>query len=162
MNKDLYEWDRNFSRRAFGFYKTMTKEIVYSSLEEIQEVAKKIILFSEDKKVWLFEGEMGAGKTTLIKAICACLGVTDNVTSPTYSLVNEYQSRDNNTLYHFDFYRIKNESEALDMGIEEYFYSGGYCFVEWPSKIPNLLPEAFLEIVILEMDGIRKIQLNKY
>ena len=91
---------------------------------------------------------MGAGKTTLIKSLCAALGVKDNVTSPTFSIVNEYQASGNQKVYHFDFYRLKNQTEALDMGYEEYFYSDAYCFVEWPEMIPDLLPDHYINIKI--------------
>lgn len=100
----------------------------------------KVLLKNIKPKVWLFYGTMGCGKTTLIKVLAKELGVTDRVSSPTFSLVNEYQSDKGNTLYHFDFYRIKKEEEALDIGIDEYFYSDNYCFVEWPKKIENLVP----------------------
>jgi len=100
---------------------------------------------------------MGAGKTTLIKSLCEYLGVTEPVTSPTFSIVNEYQARDSK-IFHFDFYRLKNETEALDLGYEEYFYSGAYCFIEWPEKIPNLLPEHYIRIKIeVTSDNSRQI-----
>ena len=95
----------------------------------------------------MFYGEMGAGKTTVIKSICEYLGVNGAVTSPTFSIVNEYEGG-GKRLYHFDFYRLKNQTEALDMGYEEYFYSGDYCFIEWPEKIPELLPEHYVSISI--------------
>ena len=117
------------------------------SLENLPEIAAEIISLSDDSRIFLFYGEMGAGKTTLIKAICEYLGVTEPATSPTFSIVNEYEGRDNK-IFHFDFYRLKNETEALDMGYEEYFYSGAYCFIEWPEKIPNLLPEHYISIRI--------------
>ncbi|GAB2701787.1 tRNA (adenosine(37)-N6)-threonylcarbamoyltransferase complex ATPase subunit type 1 TsaE [Mucilaginibacter koreensis] len=97
------------------------------------------------QKVFLFYGEMGAGKTTLIKELCRQLGVQEQASSPTFSIVNEYQGRERK-VYHFDFYRLKNQTEALDMGYEEYFYSGDYCFVEWPEKIADLLPEHYTRI----------------
>ena len=90
---------------------------------------------------------MGAGKTTFIKAICQYLGVKEHATSPTFSIVNEYVGTEGK-IYHFDFYRLKNETEALDMGYEEYFYSGSYCFVEWPEKIPNLLPDHYIRVSV--------------
>ncbi len=124
-------------------------EITFS-LDQINEVAKQI-LAEDPKKVILFHGEMGAGKTTLIKALAKSLGVNGATSSPTFSLVNEYQTIDNNILYHFDMYRLKNETEALDMGIDEYLYSGNWCFIEWAEKIPNLIPEAhsIIEIKLL-------------
>jgi len=90
---------------------------------------------------------MGAGKTTFIKALCEQLGVQEPVTSPTFSIVNEYAGS-TNKVYHFDFYRLKNQDEALDMGYEEYFYSGNYCLIEWPEKIPDLLPNHYIKVSI--------------
>ena len=115
---------------------------------ELGKVAEEIIKYSEDQPIWIFNGEMGSGKTTLIRAIAAKLGVEDNVHSPTFSLVNEYRNLDDEVFYHFDFYRIKKETEAMDIGVEEYFNSGEYCFIEWPQKIPTLLPDNFLQIDI--------------
>lgn len=104
---------------------------------------------------------MGAGKTTLIKSLCACLGSADVVTSPTFSIVNEYIGVDNK-IYHFDFYRLKNQAEALDMGYEEYFYSGAYCFIEWPEKIPDLLPSDYIRVDIKILDEVsRQIIIEK-
>ncbi len=140
----------------------MEKQIQYQSLEQLPEVATQIIEFGKSELVWLFEGQMGAGKTTLIKALCAHLGVTNHVQSPTFSIVNEYVTENGETLYHFDFYRLKNEIEAMDMGVEEYFDSGNYCFVEWPSKIENLWPLNYLSIEIsVQTDGSRLIILKK-
>lgn len=103
---------------------------------------------------------MGAGKTTLIKAMCEHLGVTDVVTSPTFSIVNEYAGA-GQKIYHFDFYRLKNQAEALDLGYEEYFYSDAWCFIEWPEKIPDLLPEKFVRVNIQVMpDGSRQITID--
>jgi tRNA threonylcarbamoyladenosine biosynthesis protein TsaE len=113
-------------------------KIVFS-LDEISAVSK-IILAQNPKKVILFYGEMGAGKTTLIKALAKPLGVSDATSSPTFSLVNEYQTDDEDSVYHFDVYRLKSEAEAYDMGIEEYLYSGHWCFIEWADKIPTLIP----------------------
>ena len=110
------------------------------SLAQINEVAKKII-DQNPHKVILFNGEMGVGKTTLIKELAKIIGVTEPTSSPTFSLVNEYQASNNQLVYHFDVYRLKNENEALDMGIDEYLYSGNWCFIEWAEKIPNLLPQ---------------------
>ena len=125
-----------------------TQKIHCQQRTELDEVARQIITFAGEHTVWIFEGEMGAGKTTLIRQIGEELGVVDNITSPTFALVNEYATDQNATLYHFDFYRIKEEQEALDMGIEEYFDSGNICLVEWPSKVAGLLPELVVEIKI--------------
>lgn len=113
--------------------------IQVQNVEELKEAAAKILHSFPEERVFLFHGQMGAGKTTLINALCEQLAVTDHTSSPTFSIVNEYDSQ-NGTIFHFDFYRLKNELEALDMGYEEYFYSNNYCFVEWPEKIANLLP----------------------
>ena len=137
--------------------------VVCRNLEELSYCANQIVNFGDDLDVWLFEGEMGAGKTTLIKQICEAYGVLDNVNSPTFSIVNEYANDKNETFYHFDFYRIEDEIEAMDIGIEDYFYSGSHCFVEWPSKIDNLFPEKFLKVYIaVKEDGLRSIELTRY
>lgn len=133
-------------------------EIIFS-LAEIDAVAEKI-LAENPKKILLFNGSMGVGKTTLIKSLAKKLGVTDATSSPTFSLVNEYQINDNQYVYHFDVYRLKNETEALDMGIDEYLYSGNWCFIEWPENIPNLIPEEHSTITIeLLPDGKRRLVL---
>ena len=133
-------------------------EIIFS-LTEIDAVAEKI-LAENPKKILLFNGSMGVGKTTLIKSLAQKLGVTDATSSPTFSLVNEYQINDNQYVYHFDVYRLKNETEALDMGIDEYLYSGNWCFIEWPENIPNLIPEEHSTITIeLLPDGKRRLVL---
>ncbi len=103
------------------------------SLDELRSAAEKLVSFAGTDKIFLFYGDMGAGKTTFIKSLCECLGAKENVTSPTFSIVNEYRG-DTAKIYHFDFYRLKKQDEALDMGYEEYFYSGNYCFIEWPEK----------------------------
>jgi len=129
------------------------------SLDQIQEVAQQI-LDSNPKKIILFNGEMGVGKTTLIKQLCKSLGVKDATSSPTFSLVNEYYTSDNQIVYHFDFYRLNKETEALDMGIDDYLYSGNWCFIEWSEKIASLLPEDTSTITIeLLADGKRQLKL---
>ena len=131
------------------------------SLQELSAIAKEIILQSNNK-ILLFYGQMGVGKTTLIKEICRQLGVLDNISSPTFSLVNEYQTSTQEIIYHFDFYRIDDEEEALDMGIEDYFESENWCLIEWPENIENLLPLDAVEIhLTLLDDGQRNIQLNQ-
>ncbi|MDY0988156.1 tRNA (adenosine(37)-N6)-threonylcarbamoyltransferase complex ATPase subunit type 1 TsaE [Flavobacterium sp. CFBP9031] len=129
------------------------------SLDQIQEVAEQIIA-SNPKKIILFNGEMGVGKTTLIKQLCKSLGVKDATSSPTFSLVNEYQTSNNQTVYHFDFYRLNKETEALDMGVDDYLYSGNWCFIEWSEKIASLLPEDTSTITIeLLADEKRELKL---
>jgi tRNA threonylcarbamoyladenosine biosynthesis protein TsaE len=122
------------------------------TLEGLHLLAKELLRVDSDKKVWLFFGDMGAGKTTLIKAICAALNVEELVNSPTFSIINEYQAAAGK-VFHFDFYRIKNEAEAYEIGTEEYFYSGDYCFIEWPEKIPSLIPSAHVKISIRTEDN---------
>jgi tRNA threonylcarbamoyladenosine biosynthesis protein TsaE len=121
-------------------------KIEINQLSDLQTAAVDLLRFSEENTIFVFEGEMGAGKTTFIKAICASLGIDDLVSSPTFSIVNEYESRTGNVVYHFDFYRIKNLNEAYDIGYEEYFYSGNICLIEWPEKIADLLPENYVRI----------------
>lgn len=137
-----------------------TFKFEYSDLSELDKVVEKIISFSEDIKILIFEGEMGVGKTTMIKAICKYFNIEDNVTSPTFSIVNEYRSK-NKIFYHFDFYRLKDETEAMDIGCEEYFYSDNYCFIEWPSRIENLLPEEKISICISVENNRRVVELFK-
>lgn len=121
-----------------------------TSLNQLPDIASDILSFAANERIFLFYGDMGAGKTTLIKALCESLGTTEPVTSPTFSIVNEYIG-ESRKIYHFDFYRLKNQTEALDMGYEEYFYSDNYCFVEWPEKIPGLLPEHYVSVKIKVM-----------
>lgn len=126
----------------------MKLEINNVSLEETSKLIDKIIPLLATNKLIIFDGMMGSGKTTLIKYICQALGVLDLVNSPTYSLVNEYKTLNNQIIYHFDFYRINSLEEAFDMGAEEYFYSGNLCLIEWPDKIMDLLPHRILKISI--------------
>lgn len=122
-------------------------KIQVNGLTELDDAASAILGAAQGEHFFIFEGEMGAGKTTLIKALAKALGVTEVVSSPTFSIVNEYDA-DGQTIYHFDFYRIKNLQEAYDIGYEEYFYSGNICFIEWPEKVAELLPEHYFKIVI--------------
>lgn len=134
-------------------------EIVFT-IDQLELVANKIIA-QNPHKVILFQGEMGVGKTTLIKELCKSLGVLEATSSPTFSLVNEYEIADNQLVYHFDFYRLKNETEALDMGADDYFYSGNWCCIEWPENIPNLIPDEHSIITIaLLPDGKRVLKLS--
>ena len=124
-----------------------SNKILASSLFELPAAAQTLLDFAGNQKIFLFNGDMGAGKTTFIKALCEQLGVKEPVTSPTFSIVNEYEGS-NAKVYHFDFYRLKNQEEAMDMGYEEYFYSGNYCLIEWPEKIPDLLPDHYTKVSI--------------
>jgi len=131
------------------------------SLQDLPKIASEIILSAKNKTL-LFYGQMGVGKTTLIKELCKSLGVLDNISSPTFSLVNEYQTANNDKVYHFDFYRIEDEEEAFDIGIEDYFDSKSWCFVEWPENIENLLPLDAVEIHLSLLDDEqRNIQLKQ-
>ena len=131
----------------------------YSFLD-LNQIAKEIIRNSKHK-ILLFHGDMGVGKTTLIKEICKILGTDDLINSPTFSIVNEYITNTNEIIYHFDFYRIKNEEEALNLGIEDYFYSNAWCLIEWPSVIQNLVPLKNSTIHITELNnGQRNIELK--
>ncbi|MDP3946920.1 MAG: tRNA (adenosine(37)-N6)-threonylcarbamoyltransferase complex ATPase subunit type 1 TsaE [Lutibacter sp.] len=130
------------------------------ALDELPAIAKEVIK-SAKNKVLLFYGEMGVGKTTLIKEIVKQLGSSDGVSSPTFSLVNEYHAVNGDKIYHFDFYRINNEYEALDIGVEEYFYSDCWCLIEWPNKVENLLPLNSVTITITaNKDQLRTIELR--
>ena len=130
------------------------------TLTELDKVVGSIMA-EHPAKVILFRGEMGVGKTTLIKELAQYLGVTEATSSPTFSLVNEYLISNNQYIYHFDMYRLKHETEALDMGIDDYFYSGNWCFVEWSENIPNLIPEehSVISISLLE-DASRELTLS--
>lgn len=134
-------------------------EITIKSLDTIQEAAKEFINRMGEGKVFAFYGKMGAGKTTFIKALCEALGVKDVITSPTFSLINEYTDGKGNSIYHFDFYRIKKLEEVYDMGYEDYFYSGNLCLLEWPELIEEILPENVIKVTIEEQaDGTRKLK----
>jgi tRNA threonylcarbamoyladenosine biosynthesis protein TsaE len=118
------------------------------SLHELAQVASAIIKDSDSLKIIVLHGEMGAGKTTLVKAMAEQLGVSTGMSSPTFSIVNEYETAEGKKVYHFDFYRLKNEAEAYDIGVDEYFDSGNYCFIEWSEKIPTLLPLNRVDVYI--------------
>lgn len=130
----------------------MTIEIQNES--QLHEVADQLITFIPQHFCFVFNGEMGAGKTTLIKRVCHKLGINEVVSSPTYSIVNEYKWKDK-SVFHFDFYRLKNEMEALDFGLEEYLEPRYICLMEWAEKIENLLPENYVEVNILKKGGSR-------
>ena len=129
------------------FIFVLMKSISINSIAELPKVAEELLSFANGDKFFVFEGEMAAGKTTFIKSFCEELGITDVVSSPTFSIVNEYESKFG-PVYHFDFYRLKNIQEAYDIGYEEYFYSGDYCLIEWPSKVEELLPESYIKVDI--------------
>lgn len=129
----------------------MTIEI--KSLDTITDAAIEFIKQMGDNTVFAFHGEMGAGKTTFIKAICEKLGVTDVINSPTFAIINEYRSDSGELIYHFDFYRINKEEEAFDFGYEDYFFSGSLCFIEWPERIESLLPHDTVHVTVKEVEG---------
>jgi tRNA threonylcarbamoyladenosine biosynthesis protein TsaE len=126
------------------------------TLADLEKVSSELMQAAGSLSVFVFHGDMGSGKTTFVKAICQFLGVADTMSSPTFSIVNEYQTKKGKTIFHFDFYRIKNETEAYDIGVEEYFDSGHYCFVEWPEKIPTLLPIRYGEVFISINDSTHR------
>jgi tRNA threonylcarbamoyladenosine biosynthesis protein TsaE len=126
----------------------MQQSIIINDISELASAAKQLLSAYPDKKIIAFYGEMGAGKTTFIKLLCKTLGVADSVSSPTFSIVNEYLSVECGKIFHFDFYRIKSANEAYDMGYEDYFYSNAYCFIEWPERVEELLPPDYLKVAI--------------
>jgi len=136
----------------------MSKTLFAENLEQLDSIAKQILDYTSTHKKFAFYGEMGVGKTTLIKALSLQIGVTDAVSSPTFSIVNEYQADENTKIYHFDFYRIEDEKEAYDIGYEEYFFSNAYCFIEWPEKIPNLIEEDMVQIKMSVVGNTRRIE----
>lgn len=137
-------------------------ELIIWDMADLTAAVPQLLAYAADKKVLLFTGEMGAGKTTFIQKICAHFQVREQVVSPTYSLINEYTYTDQNgkeqLLYHSDLYRLKTEEEAFQIGIEEYLYSGSYCLIEWPEIIENILPEHVVRInIALQADFSRKM-----
>ena len=131
-------------------------EIRITDIDHIREAAREFIEHIGDRRVFAFYGKMGAGKTTFVKAICEELGVNDVITSPTFAIINEYTSAKDDTIFHFDFYRIKKLEEVYDMGYEDYFYSGALCFIEWPELIEEILPDDAVRVSIAEQeDGSR-------
>lgn len=122
-------------------------------LDDLESIAEQIIREAGSHRVIIFNGEMGSGKTTFIKAMGHVLGVKDGMSSPTFSIVNEYERSAGEPVYHFDFYRLRNESEAYDIGAEEYFDSGSYCLIEWPDKVAGLLPDSYAEVTILKTES---------
>lgn len=131
------------------------------NLDSIQEVAAKFLEYVKGKTIFALYGPMGVGKTTFVKAVAACAGVVDDVSSPTFAIINEYQTRQGEVIYHFDFYRVNNVTEAMDFGYEEYFFSGNRCFIEWPEKVDELLPEDRVECYFTELpDGSRELEVK--
>ena len=131
------------------------------SLEELNEVADRFLAYVGNRKIFALYGPMGVGKTTFVKAVCRCLGVEDDVSSPTFAIVNEYVTSGGESLYHFDFYRVNSIEEAMDFGYEEYFYGGCRCFIEWPEKIDELLPEDIVNCTFTEnQDGSRTLKVD--
>jgi tRNA threonylcarbamoyladenosine biosynthesis protein TsaE len=132
-------------------------------LSELPEAAMQLISESRGLEIWLLKGEMGAGKTTLVKEVVHQLGVDGVVSSPTFSIVNQYGNEEGRIIYHFDLYRLKNESEAFDIGLEEYLTSGDLCLIEWPEKLTMLLPEKYFEVQIHPHDSLsRKIYYRRH
>ena len=143
-------------------YQEVEEQFTAKNLNQLRHLASKIIEAAGDRTIWLFDGEMGAGKTTLIQALCAEKGVTDDVTSPTYSIINEYVTSENQLVYHFDFFRLNDVAEALDIGCDEYFHSGDICFIEWPSRVSPILPNRSIIINIeVNQQGHRLITVKK-
>lgn len=138
------------------------EKIYFDHLDEVPKVAKELAAICISEKIWIFKGNMGVGKTTLIKSIAREFGIKELVSSPTFSIVNEYRNDLDDCFYHFDFYRIEDSAEVLDLGIDEYFYGGCYCWIEWAEKIPEYIPDTFM---LLEMavnrQGRREINISK-
>ncbi len=132
-------------------------ERVIDNLEQLPRLASDLLEEFREERFFAFFGKMGVGKTTLIKALCDQLGVKEVVCSPTFAIINEYTSGEGEQVYHFDFYRLKSAEEAYDIGYEEYFYSGMYCFTEWTEKIEQLLPEHYVRVEMKETNGIRTL-----
>ncbi|TXI13859.1 MAG: tRNA (adenosine(37)-N6)-threonylcarbamoyltransferase complex ATPase subunit type 1 TsaE [Pedobacter sp.] len=128
-------------------------QIIINTITQLSAAAKQLLASYKRERIFLFFGDMGVGKTTFIKSICDQLGVCDVVSSPTYSIVNEYASKDGLVVYHFDFYRLKSETEALDLGFEEYLDSGSYCFIEWPEKISSYWPKRYVKVELTISGG---------
>jgi tRNA threonylcarbamoyladenosine biosynthesis protein TsaE len=133
------------------------KHQIARSLDALLPVAGRILEDAGQERIFALEAKMGAGKTTLIKAFCELLGVKETVSSPTFSLVNEYRDGDGHPVFHFDFYRIKKIEEVFDIGYEEYFYSGEYCFIEWPEMVLELLPESYVYLSIEVNDNDERV-----
>lgn len=127
--------------------------ITINGIEDYPQAAREFVKLLDWGRIFAFYGKMGSGKTTFIKSICEELGVKDSINSPTFAIVNEYEDRNQNTIYHFDFYRIKSIEEVYNMGYEEYFYGDAICFMEWPELIEELLPEETVKVFVEETEG---------
>lgn len=134
-------------------------KIVVNCVSELELASTSLLELINDNNIICFYGEMGVGKTTFIKEICKKLGVEDTVSSPTFSIINEYLTENNESVYHFDFYRIEKEEEAFDIGYEEYFYQGNLCLIEWPEKISSIIPENIVKVQITRSDEQRIIEI---
>ena len=131
------------------------------ALDQIQETAQQLLHEAAGYKVFAFHGDMGAGKTTFIHALCGAMNITDVVTSPTFSIINQYKTKQEQTVYHMDLYRIKDENEAINAGVEDCLYSGNTCLVEWPEKAPGVFPDVTLHIYLTSIDdNTRKLNYN--
>jgi len=131
--------------------------IVIKDKKHLVEAAKKLIKYADERKIFAFYGAMGAGKTTIIKAICNVLGAVDIVSSPTFTLVNEYKTSGENSIYHMDFYRIRKQEEVFDFGVEEYLTGNSYCFMEWPELVEEILPNGIVKVRISVDDNEQRI-----
>lgn len=127
--------------------------ITINGIEDYPQAAREFVELLDKGRIFAFYGKMGSGKTTFIKSICEELGVKDSINSPTFAIVNEYEDRNQNTIYHFDFYRIKSIEEVYNMGYEEYLYGDAICFMEWPELIEELLPEETVKVFVEETEG---------
>ena len=134
----------------------MSFTLIIDNLEQLPIIAKEFLKRTSLHKKFVFYAEMGVGKTTLIKELSLQLGVTDVVSSPTFSIVNEYLTKQNGSIYHFDFYRLEKEQEAFDIGYEEYFFNNDYCFIEWPEKIPTLIEDDMV-VIKMKLEGKKRI-----
>ena len=135
-------------------------DIIVNNEDELKKAAKELLDFAGEQKIFLLYGEMGAGKTTFIKQLCLLLGSEDNFSSPTYSIVNQY-NYPGGKIFHFDLYRLKNSTELLDIGIDDYLYSGNYCFFEWPNLVEVLLEDKFITVTLKVKENIRYIRASK-
>jgi tRNA threonylcarbamoyladenosine biosynthesis protein TsaE len=135
-----------------------SNQIICKTLNDLPGIAEKLINEHSENRIFAFYGDMGVGKTTFIKILCEKLGVVDTTCSPSFGIVNQYIDKNSNPIYHFDFYRIKKMEEAFDIGYEDYFYSGNYCFIEWPEKITDLLPDDCIKIFMKEENTERIIE----